>query len=102
MVAYDIIMPVLGRWRPVGQWAYFPSLISLLDEFQANGKVNSNTREAVQVILELETRQGYIARACLKYTRNKNTMKEKLKLKKLTKTSRWLPKSNAHHTRTQT
>lgn len=65
----------------MGQWAYWPSLLSLLDEFQANEKVNSNTREAVQVILELETSQGYIVRACLKYTKNKNTMKEKLKIK---------------------
>lgn len=80
MVAYDL-MPGLGRWRPEDQWADWPSLLSLLAEFQANEKVNFNTREAVQVILELETGQGCIVRACLKYTKPKNTMKEKLKMK---------------------
>ena len=47
------LMPVLGRGRPVDQWADWPSLLHLLAEFQANEKVNSKTLEAVQVILEL-------------------------------------------------
>lgn len=80
----------------MGQWAYWPSLLSLLDEFQANEKVNSNTREAVKVILELETSQGYIA--CLKYTKKQkhNERKTKNKIEKLTKTSRWLLMSNTN------